>query len=243
MSNHSNKVIGLRPIYVPNSEAKTDQQNFENERLQVKKEVQNLEERKQHTQQWIEASRQQIEKEKKAWEEEKLRWIENAKKEGYNAGFDQGKQDGLLHYQDLIAQAKNIIDMTRNDRMEMITQNERFILNVSLEVATKIIHQSLIEKDAYIEVVKNVILEAKEQPSIQIYAHPDDYQTCQKYRDELFAIVDPKIELSFYPDDSLQIGSCIMVTPIGKIDASVDTQLENLRNQLHALLEEMDSES
>lgn len=243
LSNHSKKVIGLRPVHVPTTEAKTEQQSFENERLQVKKAVQNLEEQKQQTHEWMEASRQQIEKEKKAWEEEKLRWIEQAKEEGYSIGFNQGKQDGLIQYQELIAQAKNIIDMTRNDRLEMITQNERFILNVSLEVATKIIYQSLIEKEAYIEVAKNVIQEAKEQPSIQLYAHPDDYLTCQKYKDELFAIVDPKIELSFYPDDSLEIGSCVIETPIGKIDASVDTQLENLRNELHALLEEMDSES
>ncbi|WP_374065396.1 flagellar assembly protein FliH [Paraliobacillus sp. JSM ZJ581] len=236
-------MIGLRPIHLPKIDVEEEQQSYEDKFVQITKAEQQLQEQKQDTQEWIETKHKQIEAEKIAWQEEKLTWIEQAKEEGYNAGFEQGKQESLLNYQNLIHEAKKIIDITRAERMEMITQNERFILNISLDAATKIVHQSIVDKDAYIEIVKSVLQEAREQPTIQIHAHPDDYLICQKYKDELFSIVDPKIELSFYPDDTLQVGSCVIETPIGKIDASIDTQLENLRNQLHALLEEMDSES
>ncbi|WP_176694492.1 flagellar assembly protein FliH [Paraliobacillus sp. PM-2] len=243
MFNPSSKVIGLRPIHTPETVVNEENKAYEDKLLQVREAQQELQETKQRTQDLIAETRKQIQEEKEAWEEEKKKWVEQAKEEGYQTGFEQGKEESLLNYQSLIKEAKKVIDITRDERTEMITQNERFILNISLEAATKIIHQSLVDKEAYIEIVKDVLQEAREQPTIQIHAHPNDYLICQKYKDELFAIVDEKVELSFYPDDALEKGSCIMESPLGKIDASIDTQLENLRDQLHSLLEEMDCES
>ncbi|GAA5415103.1 hypothetical protein Pryu01_00127 [Paraliobacillus ryukyuensis] len=245
LSNHNSRVIGLKPIKFrqQTDHPTNDNDVMEDLSTQITSAKQELEEVKANTNNLIKEANEEIQKNKEAWENEKQEWIEQAKREGYQAGFQQGEEDGQLQYQSLLDEAKQIIELMRKDKAELLEQSQPKILDLSVAAANKIIHQLMNEKDAFISIVKDVITEARNQPIIQIFTHPTDFLLCQKYRDELNEIVDTKVELDFYPDEALEQGSCIMETPFGRVDASVDTQLDNLREQLHQLLEELQRES
>lgn len=243
LSNSSKRVIGLRPIQISTITDAKNEPSYEDIEIKRIEAQQELKDTKIKAQQLLTETKEQIQIEKEAWDKEKQHWIEEAQKKGYQSGYEEGKDESKKQYEQLLEQAREIVQLTKQERDELIKRNEPFILNLSVEVARKIIHQSIIDKEAYIEIVKDVIKEAREQPTIQLFAHPDDYLICQQYKDELYEMIDDKADLRLYPDQELTKGSCIVETPFGRIEAGIDTQLNLLRQQLYETLEEINREA
>ncbi|WP_162880742.1 flagellar assembly protein FliH [Paraliobacillus sediminis] len=238
------KVIGIKPLEI--------RQDFTEENLLDKKaniEIQ-LQQAKQQLQQTIEQTdhlftdtQLKIKNEEKNWQEEKQRWIEEAKQIGYQDGFQVGKEESLKEYQALLDQAQEIIKLAEEEAQIILSRSEPTILRLGIAAASKIVQHKLVESDAYVEITKKVLKEVLDQPSIRIFSNPRDFQTLQKYESELRLIIDTKADLIFYPDESLSEGDCIVETPFGKIDASVDSQLETLRHALLDIAEGINRES
>ena len=69
-----------------------------------------LEEIKQEQYRIIEEGKARIIEEKQQWQEEKIRLVEEAKKEGYQAGFQLGKEESRKEYERLLTQANEIVE-------------------------------------------------------------------------------------------------------------------------------------
>lgn len=243
LSNQS-KVIGIKPLNLFREKTEEEQQETQNDiKKQQEDALQELEHTKEKANQLLTETRNKIETEQQQWKEEKQQWIEDAKKLGYQEGYQAGKNESLAEYERLLNQARSIIHLAEQEGEAILAQSEPKVLRLGLVTASKVIRQELSESDVYINIVKKVLQEAKEQPLIRINSNPADYEKLQKYKDELRLIIDTKAELTFYPDESLTEGSCIIETPFGKIDASVDSQLETLRHSLFGLVEEINRES
>lgn len=52
---------------------------------------------------------------KQFWQQEKLELMEQARQEGFQAGFEQGKVESLEQYHHLIDQANGIIEASKLD--------------------------------------------------------------------------------------------------------------------------------
>ena len=245
LSNQS-KVIGIKPLRFAHENTGQDQEQEETIIDIQKQQAQAEEELKQtrdKADQLLADAKNRIETEQEQWKEEKAKWIEEAKQQGYQDGFQLGKEESVTEYKTLLDQASSIVELAEQEGKAILAQSEPKILRLGLVTASKIIHQEIGKSDAYIDIVRNVLREVQEQPLIRIKSHPTDYEKLQKYKEELRLIIDTKAELTFYPDESLTEGACVVETPFGKIDASVDSQLETLRHSLFDLAEEINRES
>ncbi|WP_175480311.1 flagellar assembly protein FliH [Gracilibacillus ureilyticus] len=213
----------------------SEQEEFDIE--QKRKELAQIEE---ETNRKLEQTNEEINALREQWEQERAQYVEQAQQEGYQQGFRQGEQDSLAQYQSLIDQANATVDLANQDYLRKLSQMDEQILQIAMAVAEKVIDITLEDnKESFYQLVKKALEQVKEQPSIKIYIHPDHYQLLSDNKEELQTITYNQAELSIYNDSSLSNGQAIIETPFGKIDASVETQLEEIRNKLFHLVEEI----
>lgn len=180
-----------------------------------------------------------IQKERENWEnEEKLMYIEQAQKEGYQQGVEDGIQKGYNEIAGEVAYAKDVVESSKKDYRQHIESSETVILDLAMKVAAKIIGSEIEKDDAsFLSIVKNAIKEVRDYREVQLHIHPVHYQSILSHKEELIAIFPRDTELYIFPDDELEESSCIIESEKGRIDASVDSQLEVIKTKLTELLE------
>jgi flagellar assembly protein FliH len=194
---------------------------------------------RQEAEQYYEAMRQQVLKEKEEWRIEKEQLVQLARKEGYHAGFEKGCQEALQNYDELIAKARHITELANVQFYEQINASAETILRIGMKVAERIIGEVL-EKDPnyFLSLVKRVLKEVREQTEVTIYVHPFSYEIVARQKEELKSLFPHEVDLFIHPDDELQEHGCLVETPFGRIDASVDTQLAQIKEKLFERIKE-----
>jgi flagellar assembly protein FliH len=196
---------------------------------------------KREAQLYYETVQRQILQEKENWEDEKQQLVEMARKEGYEIGLQQGRQDGLAQYHQLIEQARQIVESANNEYYRQIEAANETILLIGLKVAEKILDAHLSENNKhFISLVKRAIREAREHSEVKIYVHPIYYDAVISQKDELKEIFNQEVDLFIYPDAQLPEHGCIIESPFGRIDASVDIQLQQIKEKLRERLEQLE---
>jgi flagellar assembly protein FliH len=190
---------------------------------------------------YYENVQRQILQEKENWEDEKQQLVEMARKEGYEIGLQQGHQDGLAQYHQLIEQARQIVESANNEYYRQVEAANETILLIGLKVAEKILNAHLNENDEhFVSLVKRAIREAREHSEVKIYVHPTYYDAVISQKDELKEIFNQEVDLFIYPDAQLPEHGCIIESPFGRIDASVDTQLQQIKEKLRERFEQLE---
>lgn len=184
------------------------------------------------------ALRELLQQEKDNWQTEKNFLIEEAHREGYQAGIQEGQHAGYSEYAELLEQAKSIIEASRLDYENYINSAETEILELGMKVAEKVVQTSITEnKEHFLQLVKKVLKETRDQKEIQLHVNPIHYQYLLSEKDELLALFPIKPSLFIFPDESTAENDCIIETANGRIEASVDTQLLMIKQKLLDLLE------
>ena len=212
----------------------SSKQQAEQELIKAKEELKQINKEKEAQ---ILTIKEEINKAKEDWQEEKKKLMGQAEKEGYEAGFIQGKEKSMKEYSGLIEQANNIMDTALTDYNKTIEKSEEKIMELAIYTASKVMKQK-IEDDpvSFLPIVKAAMSELKDQRVITIYLHPDNYQTVMEQKDELVHILEDDMKLSIYAKENLTENGCVIHHPFGQIDASVDTQLEQIRKALFEIV-------
>ena len=230
--------IQIRPFRMPvnEHEEESTSSHFPNQALiQAEEEAEALVSKaKQHA----EAISLEIRQERERWEEERAILAEQAQKEGYQQGVEDGLQKGYGEAKDEIAFAKEIVEASKKDYQEHIESSEAVILELALNVAGKIINQKLEEDEGtFLSIVKRAIKETRDNREVQLHIHPSRYPFLLSNKEELMSIFPKDTDLYIYPDEALQENSCLIESENGRIDASVDSQLAEIKAKLTEMLE------
>jgi flagellar assembly protein FliH len=168
-------------------------------------------------------------------EEEKKRGYQ----EGYEMGMDEGRNHGLLQYQELIQKAKGILEQAYEEKMAVIQEAEPFVIGLSVGIADKILQQELkTNEEALLPMIKQSLTSVYESTSLTLNVSPEDYPFVQKQREQLLAVMNGKVEVKIMPDYSIRHGGCIIHTSSGSVDARIDVQLSEIKKALLSYLQE-----
>lgn len=183
--------------------------------------------------------REEIESERDAWEQEYNTMREQACRDGFDAGLKQGMEQGRNEYQEIIRLAQASADSARAIYHQTIEEAERTILDLSMEVAEKIMaHQLYRDEETYFAFVRNAIKESREYKNIELHIHPAHFEYIQQKKDELVSLFPRETALYIYPDEELSEGGCYIESSNGRLSASVDIQLAQIKKALLEVLEE-----
>ncbi|MFX0562227.1 flagellar assembly protein FliH [Bacillus pumilus] len=186
----------------------------------------------------LEKTMAEINQRRAAFEEERMQLIEEAKQAGYQDGFQKGETDANMQYQSILDQANDIVSLAKQDYEEKIESSAEKIVELAFELAKRVWYSAEDTKDQFLALVKQVISEVKEYDDISIYVDPEHYDHVMEYKDELIRILQKDTHLVIYSDEKAPKGTCYVETSFGKVEASVDTQMNQLKEKL---LEVIDS--
>lgn len=240
---HKSRVIAIKPLNIvqtedilEDSESTKPTEDIQAVQTELDKAYEELKQVHQQKNTLIEKTKQDIRDAKEQWENEKKVLIEEAKAKGYSDGFEQGRQESLKDYQAMLTEANAMTSLATQDYHQQLHQAEQDILSLAVHISKKILHQELSEHpESFLSLVSQAIKEVKEQPMISLYLHPNEYQMVIQQKSELNQVLGEQAGLAIYIDYKLNPGSCMIEHLSGQIDASIDTQLHEIKAHLLAL--------
>lgn len=172
------------------------------------------------------------------WEQEKINLINEAKEDGYKAGWQEGESQGYAEYHSYIKEAQEVIKAAKSDYHSYLESSEKTILELAAKIASKIVATKIDDDQEYfLSLVKKAVKEVKNFSETQIHVHPNQYEVLLSKKEELLSVFTQDTNLVIYPDSDLSEGSCLIESPSGRIDAGIDTQLAEIKSALIESLE------
>ena len=182
----------------------------------------------------IERMREEALKDIEAMKEQAL---EEARKKGYDAGYDQGNKEGMQRLDrerrelaqervDLKAEYEQMIENLEPDLIETINDIYQYIFKVDMSSYKDVVTYLVMNTLAHIEAAKNYL----------IHVSKDDYayMSMQKKLIQTDSVVG-NASLEFVEDASLNKGQCLIETEAGIYDCGLDTHLTELSKKLRIL--------
>lgn len=191
----------------------------------------------------IEADEPQVEVEDVAVEAVQpltLEEVEAVRQDAYNEGFSTGEKEGFQAGQLRARQEADAALQPRLQALESIMQQlfdpiagqdqaiEHMLLDLVCKISTEVIRRELVLDSSQIgKVIREALkLLPLDDGQVRIYINPQDFDTLKKLRErheESWRILE---------DDNLQPGGCRIGTRNRQIDASVETRLQTMMQQL-----------
>jgi flagellar assembly protein FliH len=176
-----------------------------------------------------------------SFEETKRIQLSQAEDEGFTKGYEAGISEGQKSIQKDVQEAKHIVQLAKQDYEQKLEEASGEILELAMKVAEKIVSQTLeTTSSAWVSLVKEAITEVREQEEVKLYVAPAWYETTLSHKKELEGIALHTRELLIFPDDSLSTNGCVIETSFGQLEASVDSQLKEIKRLLSESLKKGD---
>ncbi|MGB4439096.1 MAG: FliH/SctL family protein [Sedimentibacter sp.] len=170
--------------------------------------------------------------------------------EGYNAGMEIGKNKGYAEGYELgklktteelneqnkvkVEEIENMLEEIENKKESIILKHENGLGKLAIDIAEKIIRNEIKLKDNVVSgIIESVIKDYRNEQWIQIYiSSKDNVKTIKADKDLISSLNKISNDVKIEETESLEEGSVIIETPEGIVDASIVTQLNNLKEMV-----------
>lgn len=163
--------------------------------------------------------------------------ISRAREEAQNikeAAAKEGYQEGLSQAQADLNDVKNAITAFLSAKQEVFEYIAPDILEISVEIAQKIIKKELqqdptIILDNIMEILKGL---SKEETKITLRVNPVQVSLLKAEIPDVMNNVGLEAKVLIVPDETIMEGGCMVTTTNGVIDATIETQLSVISEAL-----------
>lgn len=143
------------------------------------------------------------------------------------AAAKEGYQEGLNAAQAEIADLRDSISAFMNAKQAVFDSIAPDILEISLEIAKKIIKKETVEDSSIIlENIKDIMGGlSKEEKKITLKVNPAQCAMLKQEVPEVVSSMGFEASVIIIPDETIMEGGCILTTANGVIDATIESQL------------------
>jgi len=157
--------------------------------------------------------------------------------EAYQSGLRQGRAAGA---EEAAASLAPVLERLSHAVEEIIEQRRRFrreaeedVVRLAVAIGRRILHRELsIDPEALLGVVKAALARIEAREVNRLRVHPADVQMIQKH----FQQAGRGEQIQVHGDPALERGAVLFDTARGSLDASVETQLEEIQRGLSDLI-------
>lgn len=176
--------------------------------------------------------------------EEARRLAEEAAQQAFQEGYEKGYRQIQQELEHKLEETTRLVQLAIKENEKIVQQAEPFLLNISVNIAKKIIQQELKQhSEQIVATVQAGLKQVMERGEILIQVSPDDYPLILSHAEELERYIDSESVLRIVPDHTqASAGGCMIQTPNGSYDVTVDSQLKAITKQLLAYYEECATE-
>ena len=142
------------------------------------------------------------------------------------AALEEGRQAGF-------AAAAAALSAAAGARDRLLAGVEAEVVSLALDVARKVLGRELAQRPAAVaDLAARGLAAVRDRPAVSLRVHPADLPALHDAQGTLAAILARAPGLGLREDATLVPGSVVVETDAGRIDASVEAQLEALARAL-----------
>lgn len=166
-------------------------------------------------------------------DEEREIILEQAKKNGFEEGYDQA----VRSCEDIIQEAGMLKHQALQDAEVFLSNIENEVVSVILDIARKVVGVELsFNPEDILHIVRDAFERCAHKEYVVLKVSENDYEYIVESKNKLLAMVQGVGEIEIKLDHSLEPGSCLLETPYGAIDASANTRLNEIEKVFRGLV-------
>ena len=152
-------------------------------------------------------------------------------------GFAAGRADAVAALEPALAALTQAVADVHAQQAEAASQLERRAVELGLALAKKIIGGALeVEPERVLEAVTGALRGIVERERVTVLVNPDDLEIVREAMDNLKASLGGIEHCEVQAERRVGRGGCIVRTPVGDVDARVETKLERAGEVVAAAL-------
>lgn len=148
--------------------------------------------------------------------------------------FEQGMQEARVYFDEFTRYLAEFHNMEKTARLEALPQ----ITSIALDVARQILHYEAQTNPKLLEqqVLRSIEKVINSKGVIQIYLNPSEIQSASSLEKALTRLLDQNTRVVFLEDPNVDLGSCIINTQGGRLNASFRAQLDVIKSSFEKYL-------
>jgi flagellar assembly protein FliH len=162
--------------------------------------------------------------------------LSEIEREAYQKAFAAGQQSGLQMAEKkievIVKRFSRSLENLAALREKIIKETERDLVELSIEIAKKLVHREIQIDEKIIATLVRVALDRLSVKSaITVHVNSQDYEVLQTELKEILG-ADGYVELKI--DENLKRGDCLVESDYGSIDARISEQFKEIEEGLLA---------
>ena len=154
---------------------------------------------------------------------------DNARREGFEAGYAEGKAAAEREAHDLLHFAENAVREAVESRSRLIAESEEALVRLAVDVAERIVKADLqLHPERVLNVLEGALRKAFVRDRLTVVCNPADLALIEEGQHALATQVGTLQHLELIGDRRVQRGGVVVRTDAGDVDATLDSQLERL---------------
>lgn len=165
---------------------------------------------------------------------------DSANIEGYEEGFNKGREVLMMEVEQLKQQLKLEIEVVKVHKESLIKEIEPKMVEIIMHLVISLVGKQSLYQDTILFVIKKGLEEVELKGDIIIKISPEDYEYVIENRKEIESIFSNKIDVEIFKDVQLEQNDCIIETSLGNIDCGLSGRLNGLINELKLIGESIE---
>jgi len=162
---------------------------------------------------------------------------EQIRQTALNEGFMAGRQEALEALTPALSALSQAIEQAHTSQLEAAAVLERRAVELGLALASKVLAGALaVEPERVLDSVQGALRGIVERERITIMVNPDDLEIVRGAMEELKDSLGGIEHCEVQSERRVGRGGCIVRTPVGDVDARVETKLERATEVVAAAL-------
>ena len=154
---------------------------------------------------------------------------------GQEAGIEAGKAQCRQQVEREMQRAMALVEQIAVAKAEMVVQAETDLVDLALAIARKVLHrEASLEKEVLSDAIRRILKNLSTSGRICLKIHPDEVAHLQEVHSSLVTRDGELPTIHIEADPTVGLGGCLIHTDGLFIDATIDQQLQNLREVLEA---------
>jgi flagellar assembly protein FliH len=157
---------------------------------------------------------------------------------GYEEGYAQGREEATRachnmlneHKRALSAAVSELVQEIDGQRRRVMSDARDEIVDLALAVAGRILKEEVeSRRELVMNTVKDALKRVVDKDLVRIRVNSADLPTVKSHRDEIMSLVDGIRSLEIVEDRRVGLGGAVVETGAGRVDARIETQLDEIR--------------
>lgn len=162
---------------------------------------------------------------------------EDAYQKAYELGFAEGRQKAIDEKSAELQQKSDDLEALMGSlnrvKEEMIHQNEAHILRLIYDVASRLAFDHVHEnQEVVLKVIKKSIEEAQADENVNVLVSPEQMDFLEKIKQTPSRENEFLQKVKFVASETVSVGSCVVETNYGVIDARIEERVAKLWSEL-----------